>query len=112
MLAVPNATGELLTAVVGLILLSFYHPDKSWFRLLLLFWNAYGLTSALGASIRRILANPESPWRIFPSDGFHTLMGLPQAWEGFFWAPISIAIHVMVFYKMYAELNSREMEQA
>lgn len=112
MLAVPNATGELLTAIIGLGLWTFYLPDKGWYRLLLLFWNAYGLTSALGAVIRRILANPESPWRIFPADGFRTLMSLPQAWEGFFWSPISIAIHLVVFYKMYAERNFREMEPA
>ncbi len=100
------AAGEVLTALGAVALWAAYRPDDFWYRGLLLFWNAYGLTAALASGVRMALANPELPFLRLPGSIHLYFMGFPQAWLPFFWAPLSIAVHMAVFFKLYLEWSA------
>lgn len=98
-----SAFGESFTAVGALVLWLAYRPGQRWFTMALLFWNAYGLSSAMALNIRLVLSQPLDFLDALPRDIARYSFGFPQAWMSLFWLPISIGIHLCVFYKLYAE---------
>jgi hypothetical protein len=104
--AFETAAGEAITALGALVLWAGHRSQSAWYRGLLLFWNAYGLTSALAIFFRMTLANPDLPLLRLSPDIHRHLTSLPQSWGPFFWVPIGICIHVAVFFKLYLEWNA------
>jgi hypothetical protein len=105
--AVETASGEMMTGLGALSLWVLYgQSHRGWFRALLLFWNAYGLTAALALALRMALANPDLPFLRLSPDIHRHFTAMPQSWMAFFWLPLAIALHVSVFYKLYLEWNA------
>jgi hypothetical protein len=103
-----TAFGESFTAMGALVLWLAYKPGQRWFTMAILFWNAYGLSSAMAINIRLIMAQPLSFLDSMPRDISRYSTEFPQVWMTLFWLPISIGIHLTIFYKLYAE---RALEQ-
>ncbi len=91
---------EMLTGLGAFVLYLTYRPDKGWYRTLLIFWNAYGLTSVLSAEYRIFLSNPRLPFTRYSREIFQYMISYPQNWVYCFWFPVAIGIHAAVFYKM------------
>ncbi len=102
-LGMTLAIGEVFTAGLAALLWLVYRPQSLWYRLVLLFWNAYGLTAALSLGIKGLLADPDFPAVRLPYEVHQFWMGFPQAWIPFFWTPLAIIVHALVFYRMYLE---------
>jgi hypothetical protein len=94
---------EIITALGALLLWLIYSPDRGWFRTLLIFWNTYGLTSALVTDYRIFLSNPNLGFARYSREIFQYMTGYPQSWMYCFWLPIAIGMHAAIFYKMYVD---------
>jgi hypothetical protein len=92
---------EALTGLGALALFFLYRPGRPWFRTLLIFWNTYGLTSAVAAQYRILFSNPELPFARYSREIFHYAGAYPQNWAYCFWFPLAISLHAALFYKMY-----------
>ena len=93
---------ELITALAAIPLYIFYRPDRGWlYNILLIFWNAYGMTSVVVADFRTVMSNPHLPFASYSREIFQYMTAYPQNWVYCFWFPIAIGMHAAVFYKMY-----------
>ncbi len=93
---------ETLTGLGALILLAFYRPEQNFFRLLLLFWNTYGLTSVISALYKGFFSNPNLPMNMYSREIFRYICDFPQAWDYFFWFPMAVIFHLALFFKLYS----------
>lgn len=99
--ALEIASGETLTALAGGVLWLFCRPEKLWFRLLALFWNAQALTGSLVWSFTLLRAHPGLPVGGVPAPDLHAYFGgWPGGLEAFFWLPLAICLHATLFYKL------------
>lgn len=103
--AVEAGFSEILTGLVAALLWLVHFPDRGWYRTLLIFWNTYGLTSAMMTAWRVLFSNPEMPGPTYSREIFQYMTGYPQGWVYAFWLPIAIGMHAAVFYKMYVDRN-------
>jgi hypothetical protein len=104
--AVEAGFSEIITGLSALVLWAFHRPDSGWYRTLLIFWNTYGLTSAVVTAWRTLLSNPQMPFSRYSREIFQYMTDYPQSWVYCFWLPLAISMHAAVFYKMYVERNS------
>ncbi len=99
--ALEIASGETLTAFGAGILWLFCRPEKLWFRLLAMFWNAQALTGSLVWSWALLRAHTGLPVVGVPSPDLHAYFGgWPGGLEAFFWIPLAVCLHAAVFYKL------------
>jgi hypothetical protein len=103
--AVEVGFSETVTGLGALILYVLYRPDQAWYRTVLVFWNTYGLTSALAAQYRILLSNSELPFARYSREIFQYVTGYPQNWTYCFWFPLAIGMHAALFFKMYLNRN-------
>ncbi len=109
--AIEIAFGEFFTAFGALILLLLNRCQSSWwYRSVLLFWNAYGCIAILSTVFKMALANPELHGLRYTQDIHRYVTSFPHHWVTFFWIPVSLCIHVSIFYKLYAR-NTSALEQ-
>jgi len=100
------AGGVFLTALGALLLWWIDKPDRLWYRLVALFWNAQALTAVLFASARILQSHPGLPVAdgFAPPEGALSLFAHFSAWPGaleaLFWQPLAICLHAAIFYKL------------
>lgn len=105
--ALEAGFSEVLTGVGALALWMTYSPGSGLYRTLLIFWNTYGLTSALVTGYRVFLSNPDVPYARYSREIFQYMTDYPQNWVYCYWLPLSIGMHAAVFYKIYKERPAR-----
>jgi hypothetical protein len=105
--ALEAGFSEVLTGVGALVLYISYTPGSGLYRTLLIFWNTYGLTSALVTGYRVFLSNPDVPFARYSREIFQYMTDYPQNWVYCFWLPLSIGMHAAVFHKIYKERPAR-----
>lgn len=101
--ALEAGFSELITGLGAIGLYAVYRPERGWYRTLLIFWNTYGLTSAVVTSYRVFLSNPDIPFNRYSREVFQYMTDYPQNWVYCFWLPLAIGMHAAVFYKLYKE---------
>ena len=101
--ALEAGFSEVITGLGAVFLFLVYRPDRGWYRTLLIFWNTYGITSALVTSYRVLLSNPDMPYARYSREIFLFMTDYPQNWVYCFWLPLSIGMHAASFYKLYKE---------
>jgi hypothetical protein len=106
--ALEAGFSEIITGLGALGLYLLYRPERGWYRTLLIFWNTYGLTSAVVTAWRVLMSNPDIPHARYSREVFQYMTDYPQNWVYCFWLPMSIGMHAAVFYKMYHERSRRE----
>lgn len=106
--ALEAGFSELITGLGALALWAFHRPERGWYRTLLIFWNTYGITSALVTSYRVFMSNPDIPFAKYSREIFQYMTDYPQNWVYCFWLPLAIGMHAAVFHKMYKERNLRD----
>lgn len=104
--AAELAGGTFLTGVGAALLWWLYKPDRLWYRLLALFWNAQAFTAALMASARILQSHPglPVPEGFALPEGAGSLFAHFSAWPGaleaLFWQPLAISLHAVIFHKL------------
>lgn len=106
--ALEAGFSEIITGLGALGLYLLYRPERGWYRTLLIFWNTYGLTSAVVTAWRVLMSNPDIPHARYSREVFQYMTDYPQNWVYCFWLPMSIGMHAAVFFKMYHERSRRE----
>lgn len=110
--ALEAGFSEVLTGLGALALYLLHRPERGWYRTLLIFWNTYGLTSAVVTGYRVFLSNPDVPYARYSREIFQYMTDYPQIWVYCFWLPLSIGMHAALYYRLYAERFRREAEPA
>jgi hypothetical protein len=99
--ALGIAAGELITVAGALFLWLAYRPEKTWFRIVALFWNTHALFTSLDLSTRLARAHAGLTVWSDPSPEIHLYFATwPGSLEAFFWIPLAIGLHAAVFYKL------------
>ena len=104
--AAELAGGVFLTGLGAVLLWWIHKPDRLWFRLVALFWNAQAFTAMLFASARVLQSHPGLPVAdgIPPPEGALSLFAHFSAWPGaleaLFWMPLAVSLHAAIFYKL------------
>ena len=106
--ALEAGFSEIITGLGALALWALYRPERGWYRTMLIFWNTYGLTSAIVTGYRVFLSNPDVPYAKYSREIFQYMTDYPQNWVYCFWLPISVWMHAAVFYKIYRERILRD----
>ena len=106
--ALEAGFSEIITGLGALALWALYRPERGWYRTMLIFWNTYGLTSAIVTGYRVFLSNPDVPYAKYSREIFQYMTDYPQNWVYCFWLPISVGMHAAVFYKIYRERILRD----
>lgn len=106
--ALEAGFSEIITGLGALALWALHRPDRGWYRTMLIFWNTYGLTSAMVTGYRVFLSNPDVPFAKYSREIFQYMTDYPQNWVYCYWLPVSIGMHAAIFYKMYRERNLRD----
>lgn len=97
----PVALSEIITGLGAVVLYFKFNAESSNYRMVLLFWNTYGLTSMLSAEYRIFFANPQLRFFRGDADVITYLTSYPQAWCYCFWFPLAIGMHAALYYKLY-----------
>lgn len=99
--ALSIASGEVLTALGALVLWIVCRPEKTWFRILAMFWNAQAFAGSLAWSLRLLRAHGGLPAWGSPAPELHAYFAAwPGSLEAFFWIPVAIGLHAAIFYKL------------
>jgi hypothetical protein len=106
--ALEAGFSEIITGLGALALYLLHRPERGWYRTMLIFWNTYGLTSAVVTAWRVLLSNPDIPFARYSREVFLFMTDYPQNWVYCYWLPLSIGMHAAVFYKMYKERSRRD----
>ena len=101
--AVEAALGEILTGTCALVLYTLGKNPGVGFRMGLLVWNTYGLSSLVAIYFKLHFSNPFLERARFTREIFQFMTESPEAWMPFFWMPLGIAIHLSIYYKLVQE---------
>lgn len=101
--AAEACLGETLSAICALILYWAAKNPGSGFRMGLLVWNTYGLASLISLQYKLFYSNPFIAEPRYSREIFQYMTDYPQAWLTFFWMPLTLATHLILFYKMLRE---------
>lgn len=97
---------ETLSALLGLLLLLGPAPEAgpspAWYRFLLVFWNGYGLVSALWTSVKIAFSHRQLGLFGQSAEISDALLQFPQIAYACFWLPLLVSIHWVCFFRLYS----------
>ena len=102
--AFEAAFAGFLISLGALALWLVNRPGSGWYRGLALFWNTWALIHAVELGLRIQRTAPDFPlasWAEPSRELYGYFTGWPGALDAFFWIPLSAAIHLVIFYKIF-----------